>query len=76
MHPITIAFLLGLNPSPHYNYQIQNQWDALTVEQQSVLVRQFESEYQVRIKELTVTDLNEMKRDLQLRTWDLQSRKK
>lgn len=73
MHPIVIAFLLGLSPSPKYNDQIQGQWNALAPKEQSVLVRQFEREYKLQIDELTDSDLEDMKRDLKMRTWDLQN---
>lgn len=72
MNTVVIAFLLGLAPTPQHEQQIRQQWKTLKTEEQIAVVKQFESDYGIRVEHLTNEQIGLMKRDLILRSWDLQ----
>jgi len=71
MNPIIIAFLLGLSPSDKFEEQIWAQWHTLSSKGKATLIIQFETEYNVKLEDLTDQDLKQIKRETQLRAYDM-----
>ena len=63
-----VLFLLGMNQTTD-NESLKNEWNKLSIQQQTALIHQVEREYKINIENVEPNMLEKI-RKIQLRSWD------
>ena len=64
---VIVLFLLGFSPTEQPSQDTMNQWEALSTQEQAVLIENFEQEYDVKIDDVTPDAVGKMADSSQVR---------
>ena len=64
---VIVLFLLGFSPTEQPSQDTMNQWEALSTQEQAVLIENFEQEYDVKIDDVTSDVVGKMADSSQVR---------